>query len=143
MNVVIDCNIFISAVLSQNGMAIEVLRYTLKDRFTPQFGEKLFCEYEDVLSREHIASSSKLSENEIEDLWEELENGSHILMVAPRRVGKTSLMYKILDESKEKDDYPLHLEDLVSKDNRCHSTLKRLIKSLINLQSHFHLVLNY
>jgi hypothetical protein len=42
---------------------------------------------------------------EIEDLWEELENGSHILMVAPRRVGKTSIMYKLLDESKDKDNY--------------------------------------
>ena len=68
MNVVIDCNIFISAVLSQNGTAIEVLRYALKEKFIPQFGQKLFKEYEDVLSREHIVKKSKLSENEIDEL---------------------------------------------------------------------------
>ena len=48
MNVVIDCNIFISAVLSQKGTAIEVLRYALKEKFILQFAQKLFKEYEDV-----------------------------------------------------------------------------------------------
>mgnify|MGYP000042828713 CR=1 FL=1 len=68
MNVVIDCNIFISAVLSQNGTAVEVLRYALKEKFIPQFGQKLFKEYEDVLSREHIIKNSKLSKDEIDEL---------------------------------------------------------------------------
>ena len=52
MNVVIDCNIFISAVLSQNGTAVEVLRYALKKIYSNL--DKTFKEYEDVLSREHI-----------------------------------------------------------------------------------------
>lgn len=68
MNVVIDCNIFISAILSQEGMAKEVLKYALKNKFIPQFGEKLFKEYEDVLSRENILKSSKLSKDEIDEL---------------------------------------------------------------------------
>lgn len=38
--------------------------------------------------------------NEIEDIWAALDSGSHILMAAPRRVGKTSIMYKMIDEPK-------------------------------------------
>ena len=68
MNVVIDCNIFISAVLLQNGLAVEILKYALKEKIVPQFGEKLFKEYEDVLSRGHILESSKLSKIEIDEL---------------------------------------------------------------------------
>ena len=37
---------------------------------------------------------------ELEDIWEAIDNGSHILLCAPRRVGKTSIMYKIVDEPK-------------------------------------------
>ena len=33
----------------------------------------------------------------MEDMFDIIENGGHILLVAPRRVGKTSLMYRILD----------------------------------------------
>lgn len=38
---------------------------------------------------------------ELEDIWYKIESGSHILLVAPRRVGKTSIMYNILDNPKE------------------------------------------
>ncbi len=38
--------------------------------------------------------------HELEDLWDAIESGSHILISAPRRVGKTSIMYKLLDEPK-------------------------------------------
>ena len=34
-------------------------------------------------------------EYELNDLWERLETGSHVLMTAPRRVGKTSLMTEL------------------------------------------------
>lgn len=40
-------------------------------------------------------------ENELEDIWDAIESGSHILISAPRRVGKTSILYKILDEPKD------------------------------------------
>lgn len=39
--------------------------------------------------------------NELEDIWDAVESGSHILISAPRRVGKTSIMYKVKDEPKE------------------------------------------
>ena len=38
--------------------------------------------------------------DELEDIWNAIESGSHILISAPRRVGKTSIMYKVLDEPK-------------------------------------------
>lgn len=41
--------------------------------------------------------------SELAKIWQAIENGTHPLLVAPRRVGKTSIMYKILDEPK--DDY--------------------------------------
>lgn len=38
---------------------------------------------------------------ELEDIWDTIESGSHILISAPRRVGKTSILYKVLDEPKD------------------------------------------
>ena len=37
-------------------------------------------------------------EAEIEDIWYKINSGSHILLVAPRRVGKTSIMHSLLDK---------------------------------------------
>jgi uncharacterized protein len=39
--------------------------------------------------------------DELLDIWEAIESGSHVLISAPRRVGKTSIMYKVFDEPKE------------------------------------------
>ncbi len=44
----------------------------------------------------------------LEDLWANIESGTHTLLVAPRRVGKTSLMFRLLDEPK-KDYIVLYL----------------------------------
>ena len=46
---------------------------------------------------------------EIEDIWDAIDNGSHILLVAPRRVGKTSIMYQLKDESKD-NYYPIYID---------------------------------
>ena len=46
---------------------------------------------------------------ELEDMWDAINSGSHILLCAPRRVGKTSLMHKILDEPQ--DNYiPIYID---------------------------------
>lgn len=37
-------------------------------------------------------------ENEIANIWDALMSGSSVLLAAPRRVGKTSIMYKLRDE---------------------------------------------
>ena len=39
--------------------------------------------------------------NELASLWSAIESGSHILLVAPRRVGKTSIMFNLQDEPQE------------------------------------------
>jgi hypothetical protein len=39
--------------------------------------------------------------NELSSLWSVIESGSHILLVAPRRVGKTSIMFNLQDEPKD------------------------------------------
>ncbi len=52
---------------------------------------------------------------ELETIWSSIESGSHILLVAPRRVGKTSIMHKIKDEPKE--GYVVIYVDTESADN--------------------------
>jgi len=52
---------------------------------------------------------------ELETIWDSIESGSHILLVAPRRVGKTSIMHKIKDEPKE--GYIVIYVDTESADN--------------------------
>ncbi len=37
----------------------------------------------------------------IEDIWTAIENNSHLLIAAPRRVGKTSIMLKLREEPRE------------------------------------------
>jgi len=39
--------------------------------------------------------------NELASIWSAIERGSHVLLVAPRRVGKTSIMFNLQDEPKE------------------------------------------
>ena len=40
-------------------------------------------------------------ENEISTIWDKIDSGSHILLAAPRRVGKTSIMFHLEDFPKE------------------------------------------
>lgn len=51
---------------------------------------------------------------ELDDLWYKIDSGNHVLLVAPRRVGKTSIMYNIFD--KPKDDYIVLYIDTESAD---------------------------
>lgn len=53
--------------------------------------------------------------SELAKIWHAIENGTHPLLVAPRRVGKTSIMYKILDEPK--DDYAVVYVNTESADS--------------------------
>lgn len=72
INVVIDTNVFVSAILSDKGQAIKVIECALNEQIIPQFDDKLFREYESVLLREHIIKQSILSANEIERLLDAL-----------------------------------------------------------------------
>lgn len=52
--IVVDTNVLVSAILSPDGAAREVLRRCLNGKVRPLIGNALFLEYEDVLSREDL-----------------------------------------------------------------------------------------
>ena len=62
--VVIDTNVFVSAVLSVDGAARQVLRLALTGEVVPVFGNALFAEYEDVLGRDELFDGSPIGPNE-------------------------------------------------------------------------------
>jgi len=64
---------------------------------------------------------------ELEDIWEAIQNGEHSLLVAPRRVGKTSIMHKILDEP-QNNCVALYIDS--EEDNFEHEFWARLFNSL-------------
>jgi uncharacterized protein len=52
--VVVDTNVFISAMMSKNGASREVIRMCLTDELTPLMGNAMFAEFEDVCSRDKL-----------------------------------------------------------------------------------------
>jgi len=54
-------------------------------------------------------------EHELASIWDAIDSGSHILLVAPRRVGKTSIMFNLQDNSK--DGYIVVYVDTESADS--------------------------
>jgi len=73
----------------------------------------------------------------IEKMWEALESESHILLVAPRRVGKTSLMLYLKDNPKE-NFYFLFLDtESVNNENEFYKKLlSKLLTSEFVRKSH-------
>jgi ribosomal protein S6 len=65
----------------------------------------------------------------LEDINDILESNGHALLVAPRRVGKTSLMYKILDDKKE--EYIVLYIDFEAQ-HSCNAFWKKLFSELMN-----------
>ena len=57
----VDANVLISAVLSPDGAAREVLRRCLTGNARPLLSNALFLEYEDVLAREELFAASSIS----------------------------------------------------------------------------------
>ena len=68
MNVVIDTNVWISALISKNGASREIIKLALLEEIVPQIGTALFLEYEDVTKREKITALCALSLKEQEEL---------------------------------------------------------------------------
>ena len=57
----VDTNVLVSAILSPDGAAREVLRRCLTGRARPLLSNALFLEYEDVLAREELFAASSVS----------------------------------------------------------------------------------
>jgi putative PIN family toxin of toxin-antitoxin system len=66
--IVVDTNVLVSAILSKDGAAREVLRLCLTRRVMPLVSNALFLEYEDVFAREEIFTASRLSRADREAL---------------------------------------------------------------------------
>ena len=66
--IVVDTNILVSAILSPDGAAREVLRRCLTGRYRPLIGNALFLEYEDVLSREKLFAAAPIGPEDREAL---------------------------------------------------------------------------
>ena len=58
--VVIDTNVLVSAILSTDGAAREVLRRCLRGEAQPLIGNALFLEYEEILSREELLAAAPI-----------------------------------------------------------------------------------
>lgn len=70
--VVIDTNIFISAMMNAEGAPRAVLRLALNRDIIPVFGNALFSEYEAVLSRADLFEAAPASRSERDDVFDAL-----------------------------------------------------------------------
>jgi len=68
----VDTNILVSAILSPDGAAREVLRRCLNGNVQPLISNALFLEYEDVLSRHHLFAAAPIESSEREALLDAL-----------------------------------------------------------------------
>ena len=70
MRVIIDTNILINVILSpkKSSASYKVLKLCLESKLFPQIGEALYCEYEDLTSRENIVSKSVYTQDEIDQI---------------------------------------------------------------------------
>ena len=68
--IVVDANVFVSAILGGAGAARNVIRLALQQKIEPLMGNALFCEYEDVLGRGALVEGSSLSRRERETLFD-------------------------------------------------------------------------
>ncbi len=68
MAIVVDTNVFISAILGPGGPSRQVVRASLEGRIHPLVSASLLAEYESVLSRESLFERTSLEPEEREAL---------------------------------------------------------------------------
>lgn len=68
MIVVVDTYVFISAVMSKNGGARQIIRLCLQGSLTPLMGNALFAEFEDVCSRDALFDPKLISRADRDEL---------------------------------------------------------------------------
>ena len=71
-----------------------IVLYILPDLLTSKKELFMECVVAPLISGDNLFGR----ENELKYIWERLESGNHVLMTAPRRVGKTSLMMELKRE---------------------------------------------
>ncbi len=70
MKVVVDTNIWISALISKDGTNREIIRQALMEKISPQISTTLFLEYEAVMKREKIQKLCSLNIEEQTELFQ-------------------------------------------------------------------------
>jgi len=78
---VIDTNVFVSALISPNGVSRAVLRACLQGQYQPLMGTALFLEYESILSRSEVMTRCPLPRAEVEALLAALMSVSQWVQV--------------------------------------------------------------
>jgi predicted nucleic acid-binding protein len=66
---VLDTNVFVSAILSQHGASRAVLRRCLQETDEALMGQALFFEHEALLARTEVWSKAPITKRERETLW--------------------------------------------------------------------------
>lgn len=69
MKIVIDTSVWISALITKDSEARELLRFVFQKKVIPQMGETLFKEYESVMKRKKIQALTPLSADEQTELF--------------------------------------------------------------------------
>ena len=70
MNVVIDTNVWISALVSKEGQSRDIIRLAFSDKITPQINTSLFLEYGTVMERKKIQKLCSLTLKEQNELFQ-------------------------------------------------------------------------
>jgi putative PIN family toxin of toxin-antitoxin system len=78
---VIDTNVFISALISPKGASRTLLRSCLQGQYQPLMGTALFLEYESILSRSEVMARCPLPKADVETLLAALMSVSQWIQV--------------------------------------------------------------
>ena len=69
IDLIVDTNVFVSALISEAGVSREVIRRCLQRRYQPCISLALFSEYRDVLGRHELFASCPLDATERDELF--------------------------------------------------------------------------
>lgn len=69
IDLIVDTNVFVSALISEAGASREVIRRCLQRRYQPCISLALFAEYRDVLGRRELFASCPLDATERDELF--------------------------------------------------------------------------
>ena len=78
MKVVVDTNVFVSALISKAGASREVVRRCLQGRYSSCVSLALFAEYRDVMGRRELFRKCPLDADERDELFQALMAVSHL-----------------------------------------------------------------
>ena len=70
MKVVIDTNIWISALISEDGQSRDIIKLAFNEEISPQISTSLFLEYETVMNRNKIQKLCSLTLEEQNELFQ-------------------------------------------------------------------------